>query len=149
MADIKKYTSKWQLEPEETFRIRFNLDEIENERVKLTLYEKGPNSVEHWVEFRMWDYNAMVNLRKRATQYHDQSNTFYVDTDAFNDLKIKFLLKDWSFGHLDPHMKLTHFQGSLSDESFSAFKNLLPWIASAIVRKMNEVLEGYDVEEDE
>ena len=145
MADVPNYVSRWQIKKDETFRIRFNLDELEKEdgKFELHLTEKGGDSVEHWFEFRMWDYNAMVNLRKKATKYHNESNTFYVDADLFNDVKIIFLLKDWSFGQIDPHMKLTHHDGRLSDESISAFKNLVPMIANSIIFKMNEVLEGY------
>jgi len=51
MADVPVFKSKWQLQKNETFRIRFNLEEIENQRVKLSLREKGEGSVEHWVEF--------------------------------------------------------------------------------------------------
>ena len=149
MADIPIYISKWQLQKDETFRIRLLLDEAEEKRVKLTLRERGPETVEHWVEFKMWDYNAMINIRKRATKYHKESGTFYVDSDLFNDFKIKFLLKDWSFAHVDEKMKITHFQNSLTDESFQMFKSFVPWIAGAIINKMNEVLEGYDGLEDE
>jgi len=145
MADVPNYVSRWQIKKDETFRIRFDLDELEKEdgKFELSLIEGGGDTVEHWFEFRMWDYNAMVNLRKKATKYHDDSNTFYVDADLFNDVKIIFLLKDWSFGQIDPHMKLTHHEGRLSDESISAFKNLVPMIANSIIFKMNEVLEGY------
>ena len=146
MADIPIFKSKWQLQKDETFKVRFCLEEIEGKRIKIHLTEKGPDVIEHWVEFKMWDYNAMINLRKRATKYDEKSGTFYVDTDFFNDLKIQYLLKDWSFGQIEPHMKLTHFKNSLSDESFQMFKSFYPWISSAIVSKMNEVLEGYEEE---
>jgi len=90
----------------------------------------------------------MIKLRKQATQHHQESNTFYVDADLFNDLKVRFLLKDWSFGQIEPQMKLAHLNNALSDESFMMFKSFLPWIASAIIAKMNEVLEGYEGYED-
>ena len=43
-------------------------------------------------------------------------------------------------------MKLIHHQGKLTDESIKSFKSLLPWVANAIIVKMNEVLEGYEDE---
>jgi len=146
MADIPVYKSKWQLQKDETFRIRFQLNETDGKRVKFVV-EESRNNVEHWVEFRMWDYNAMVNLRKMATTYHKESGTFYVDTDKFNDLKIKFLLKDWSFSQIDPQMKLTHNKGALVDESFQLFRNLYPWVVSEIIARMNAILEGYEIKQ--
>ena len=144
MSDIKKYKSKWQKKENETFRIRFLLKEINDKRVKLALEENHNDTTkEHWVEFHMWDYETMVSLRKRATKYHQEGGSFYIDHDYYNDLKVSSLLKDWSFGELDPHMKLQHVNGALTDESIVLFRSLYPWVVSSIIQKMNEVLEGY------
>lgn len=144
MADVPVYKSKWQLKQDEKFRIRFTLDEVKNKRVRFTLEEGGSNIVEHWVEFKMWDYNMMISLRKSATRYHKESGSFYVDHDLFNDLKVKNLLQDWSFAQIEPHMKLQHINGVLTDESFRIFREMYPWVISAIINKMNIVLEGIE-----
>jgi len=145
MADVPIYKAKWQLQDNETFRIRFNLNEVEKKRITLRLDEtKNSNTVEHWVEFKMWDYNTMIAMRKLATKYHKESGSFYVDHDHFNDLKIKNLLVDWSFGQVDAQMKLQHHNNVLTDDSFKMFRSLYPWIVSAIVNKMNIILEGIE-----
>jgi len=145
MADVPMYKSKWQLQENEKFRIRFNLDEAEKKRIILLLEPTSDsNSVEHWVEFKMWDYNTMVHMRKTATKYHKESGSFYVDHDFFNDLKVKNLLVDWSFGQVDPHMKLNHQNNTLTDDSFKMFRSLYPWVVSSIINKMNVVLEGIE-----
>ena len=145
MADIPIYKSRWQLQENETFRIRFNLDEVKNKRIRLHLDEnKNTNTVDHWVEFKMWDYSVMIAMRKRATKYHKESGSFYVDHDLYNDLKIRSLLVDWSFAQLDPHMKIQHNNNSLSEDSFKMFRSLYPWVVTAIINKMNLVLEGIE-----
>ena len=145
MADVPVYKSKWQLQDNENFRIRFDLEEAEKKRITLNLEEsRNPNTVEHWVEFKMWDYSAMIVLRKRATKYHKESGSFYVDHDMYNDLKVRSLLADWSFSQIDPHMKLQHQNNSLTEDSFKMFRSLYPWVVSAIINKMNVVLEGIE-----
>ena len=73
----------------------------------------------------MWDYEAMVGLRKKATRYHKESGSFYVDHDYYNELKVSFLLKNWSFGEIDPHMKIQHANGILTDESFKMLRDCI------------------------
>jgi hypothetical protein len=145
MADVPVYKSKWQLQDNELFRIRFNLEEIEEKRITMSLEEyKGTDTVEHWVEFKMWDYSAMIALRKMATKYHKDSGSFYVDHDMYNDLKIRSLLMDWSFAQIDPHMKIQHHNNALTEDSFKMFRSLYPWVVNAIINKMNVVLEGIE-----
>lgn len=144
MGDVSKYKSKWQLKDDETFRIRFALDEG-GERV--TFVQRENKDIEtHWAEFKMWDYSTMVQLRKAATIYNKESGSFYVDTDRFNDLKIRYLLRDWSFGHIDPQMKIHHNQGMLIDSCFEIFKSLYPCVVNEIITRMNTILEGYDID---
>jgi hypothetical protein len=145
MADVPIYKSCWQLQENEKFRIRFDLKEIDKRRVVLNLSESlDSKTVEHWVEFKMWDYHTMINMRKMATKHHRESGSFYVDHDLFNDIKIKNLLLDWSFAHIDPQMKLHHVNNSLTDDSFKMFRSLYPWVVSSIINKMNSVLEGIE-----
>lgn len=145
MADVPVYKSKWQLKEDETFKIRFNLKEAEKKRITLHLEPNSdPKTTEHWVEFKMWDYSAMIAMRKMATKYHKESGSFYVDHDMYNDLKVRSLLVDWSFAHVDAQMKLQHHNNSLTDESFKMFRSLYPWIGTAIIGKMNSVLEGIE-----
>jgi hypothetical protein len=143
MADVPLHRARWQKKDGETFRIRFKTLEPEKGQVVVSS-DEATDRVEHWVEFRMWDYDLMIKLRKQATKYSAESRTFYVDQDVFNELKLRHLLSNWSFGEVDAHMKLNHKDGVLVDESYEAFKRLYPCVSMSIVFKMNEVLEGYE-----
>jgi len=145
MPDVPRHRSRWQLQENETFRVRFRVLEPERGRVVLaTRAGVDPRAVEHWVEFRLWDFETMVRLRKEATRYHPESRSFYVDQDSLNDVKLRHLLAAWSFGEQDPHLVLQHQDGRLTDEALALVKSLYPWVAVAIITKMNEVLEGLD-----
>jgi len=132
------------LKDDETFRVRFILLEPENRRVLVsTLETKNEDSKEHWVDFKMWDYAMMLMLKEKATAYSPQARSFMLDSDKLDNLKIKYLMKEWSFSEIDPAMKLQHVNGILTDESITMFSNLYPVIAVNIIREMNKVLEGY------
>lgn len=146
MSEVQIYKSKWQLKKDETFKVKFLLDESPD-KPRITIISEDSEEediVSHWVEFRMWSFHMMVEIRKKATKYYKDSGSFYVDNDLFNDYKVRYLLKDWSFAQIDPHMKLFHKDGILLDESFVMFKNLYPWVVRSILTKMNAVLEGYE-----
>lgn len=145
MPDIPIHRARWQLKDNETFRIRFKVLEPESGIVKVyrSGLETNNESYEHWVEFKMWDYETMIKLKKSSTKYHNETRTFYVDQDFYDELKIKNLMKSWSFGEVDPHMKLQHFNGVMTDESFGLIKRLYPFVVTKIIQEMNAVLEGY------
>jgi hypothetical protein len=147
MSDIPIYKSKWQLQADEKFKIRFILDESSKKTRVIMLSDETPKTDQavHWVEFNMWDYHTMVEIRKKATKYYNESGTFYVDNDLFNDMKIRYLLQNWSFAEIDPQMKLFHQNGMLVDESFVLFKTLYPWVVNEILVRMSAVLEGYEI----
>jgi hypothetical protein len=133
---------RWLLKPQETFRVRFAVLEPENDRVRVTV-DEDRQGIQHWAEFLMWDYAKMIELRKKSTKYQNETRTFYVDNDMLNELKLKHLLKSWSFGEVDPYLKLHHTDGVLTDESWQFIKAMYPCIVQAMIERMNAVLEGY------
>lgn len=140
--DQLKAEIRWLLKKDETFRIRFAVLEPEEGRVR-AVADEVREGVQHWAEFLMWDYTKMTEMRKKATKYHLDSRSFYVDQDALNELKFKNLMKSWSFGEVDPQMKLHHFNGILTDESWKMVQNMYPCLVSAMIERMNAVLEGW------
>jgi len=140
--DQPKHQARWLLKPQETFRIRFKVLEPESGQVLMTT-DQDSRGVQHWVEFLMWDYAKLIELRKKATKYHNETRTFFVDTDLLNELKLKTLMKSWSFGEVDAHMKLQHADGILTDESWQLVKSMYPCLIQAVLDKMNAVLEGW------
>ena len=141
--DVPEHVSKWEVKPGEKARIRFALYEPEKGQLHLTLEEDRRESVvQHWVDVKIWDFDEMVKLKKKAQQFNEQARTFYIDPDDFNELKLKYLLLAWSFGELDPHMKLQHANGVLTDESMKKVKKIKPWVLAHMLIKINEVLEG-------
>lgn len=147
--DIEKYHSKWTIKEDEQVRIRFAIFEPDNGKIMLTtLEDKRKSTKEHWIDIKLWNYEKMIEMRKKAQKYHLDSRSFYIDQDILNDLKLKELIIDWSFGHEDPHMKLHHVNGILTDESLKIIKSLYPWVLEHIINKINLVLEGINLEEE-
>lgn len=141
--DVPEYRARWQKKEDEVFRVRFKTLDVENNRVVAVFSETtSQDTQEHWVEFKMWDYDMMVKLRREATEYYNKSQSYHVDQDKFNELKVKHLMTKWSFGEVDSHLRLQHTNGVLTDESLEQFKRLYPCIVIVILRCMNEVLEG-------
>jgi hypothetical protein len=52
-------------------------------------------------------------------------------------------MKSWSFGEVEPHMKLQHFNGILTDESWKLLQSMYPCVVQAMIERMNAALEGY------
>jgi len=93
------------------------------------------------VVFRAWNYDEMVDLKKRATTYDPTRRVHIIDQDALNQLKVQKLLVSWTFGDNNPRLKIHRVQGVLTDESWASFKRLQTNIIDYIFGKMNEVLD--------
>ena len=143
MPDIVKKKTRWQIKENETFRVRFIIVDDDEGRPQVINVNVQDDKLEnHWVDFNMWDYDLMMKLKRQAMRYNEEIRMFMVDSDTYNTLKIKYLLKDWSFSEGDPSMRLMHYNGVLIDESITLFNSMYPWICNVIITKMNEVLEG-------
>lgn len=134
---------KYELEDDETFRVEFYVRRRDKRWTIVANPAVRDKSVEkHWVEFRMWNYEEAVELRKKATVYDTQKRVHLLDHDMLNRLKIQRLMRRWSFGDDNPRLRLLHVNGVLVDESWDAFrKRLHPNIAAHIVDQMNLVLD--------
>jgi len=107
-----------------------------------TLVSGSGDGVHHeQVVFRLWNYDEMVGLRKKATTYDSVRRMHVVDNDALNRLKIQKFLMSWTFDKDNPRLKLHHVGGVLTDESWTHVKLLQPSILRHIIDKMNEVYE--------
>jgi len=95
----------------------------------------------HKITFRMWGYDEMVGLRKMATSYDPVKRIHLTDNDVLNQLKVQKLLVSWTFDRDNPRLRLFHVGGTLTDESWGAFKKLQTNISSQIIDEMNKVLE--------
>jgi len=131
--------SKFEVTENSTFDIYLTLKQIGGRWI--IAQEKEMNSETYKVTFRMWTFDEMVQLRKLATEWDATKRIHYVDTFKLDMLKVKKLIKSWTFDEESIKLKLLHVNGILSDESWNAFKKLQPNIARSIIDKMNDVLE--------
>lgn len=137
--------TKYEVTPETYFVVRFGLVQrpdghfvtIDDEDVQET-----DGAEAHWVKFRMWSYDEELKWRTECTEFNNAMKTQYINLDKFNELKIRRLMLDWSFGECEDRLRLLHCDGVLSDESYLVFKGMFPSIANRIVHLMNAVLEN-------
>jgi len=135
---------KYEVTNEHTFKIEFFLqvkkDRNDKERW-IVLDNKVEDSELHWAEFRMWNYEEEIELRKFATTYDPLKRMHFVDHDVLNRLKIQRLLLAWSFEKDNLRLKLHHVQGVLTDDCYKMFMKLFPNIVKRIVEGMNNILD--------
>lgn len=136
--------SKYEVTPESEFTVRFCLAFREDRAI--VLKEDARYKVEgaeaHWATFRMWTYREEVDWKNQVMEYDPKSRTFRQNTVRLDELKIRHLLRRWSFEKYDTRFKLLHVGGVLSDESYDIFKGFFPSIIDSIIYMMNNVLES-------
>lgn len=142
---FKYKDSKYHVNKDSFFIIKFGLLMQEDGRFVPINYESTndyPNSEKHWVKFRMWYYQEQLQWKQSVMEYNSNVKLQILNQDKLNEIKIKKLMLDWSFGEFDNNLKLLHCDGKLSDESYDMFMGLHPSIAGTIVDLMNLVLEN-------
>lgn len=135
--------SKYEVRPDSEFKIEFCIGEKDG---RIVVYTKEaviqfPELESHWVVFRMWKYTEELDWKNRCQEYDVQSRSFKTNTNKLDELKIRYLIKSWSFENYDPKFKLLHANRYLSDESYDIFKGFYPTIINNIIFLMNQVLE--------
>lgn len=148
---ITKEKSKYEIDKETTFTIElgvmFNEEQIivipkekfeEVDSIGVDLYEK------HWVKFRLWNFLEAMTWKQECMEFLQEYRIFNLNTNNFNELKVRRLLLDWSFKDYGDDNKLFHINGQLIDESMNLFfKKFNPNIIQYIVNKMNYFLGEY------
>jgi len=131
-------------------KIRFLVEEDETFDVKLWVKQEGRLlvSTKHtsgWMRLlfkvRMWDWGSKRKLRKEATVYDQNIQTYFTDRDKYDELKLVRLLESWNLHELDPKMQLHRVEGRLSDETYRLLIKSYPNLAEALLEAMNNVLE--------
>jgi len=144
-TSFKRKKSKYEVTDKSYFTVRFGLYEKEEGHfvpIKEEAIETIPEAEPHWVKFRMWTYPEELRWKSECLEYNNATKSQFLNIDRLNERKIKFLMKDWSFGEYDDGLKLLHCDGRLSDESYAKFMGIYPSIANTIVELMNLVLES-------
>lgn len=129
---------KYEVTQDQTFEVVLYVKEYKGRWVLTE--KKTTGSEEHKVIFRVWSFEEMVDLRRKATST-DQNRKSLIDNDLLNRLKIQKLLQSWTFDKDNPRLKIHRIQGTLTDESWRAFTKLSPNIAQKIIDEMNFILE--------
>lgn len=136
--------AKYEVTPESEFTVRFCIGFKEG-RVQIyqeDAYLKFDDLERHWVTFRMWKYEEELAWQNQAMEFQGQTRSFILNQGKLNEIKIRHLIKSWSFEEYDPKFKLLHVGGVLSDESYSIFKGFFPTIINNVIYLMNQVLEN-------
>lgn len=130
---------KYEVTPDTIFTVNVYLKPVDTRWVLMVNSGKGVDA--HKVVFRMWTYDEMVELKKMATSYDQIKRIHMIDNDLLNRLKMQKFMVSWTFDKDNPRLKLQHFQGVLTDESWTAIKRLQPNIIDYIIGEMNKVYE--------
>ena len=144
----KKYTTfnyqptKYQVTKDSVFIVKFGIDFFDERLIVLDQMqvEDIPTSQSHWVKFRMWTYKQQISWKDQCMRFNNESRSFIVD-NKLNQLKIRRLIKDWSFAEHSDKFKLLHVNGVLSDQSYQIFKGFYPNVINGIIQRMNRVLQ--------
>jgi len=129
---------KYEVTPDQTFEVVLYVREYKGRWV---ITDRQTSSVEHKVIFRVWTFDEMIDLKRRATNYDPARRSNVTDVNLLNRLKIQKLLVSWTFSEENKRLEIQHVGGVLTDESWSAFRRLSPAIASKIIDEMNLVLD--------
>lgn len=130
---------KYEVSKDTTFTVNIYLKEKDGRWILMNGAGKGIET--NSVVFRMWTYDEMIEMRKMATSFDAQKRIHMIDNDALNRLKIQRLMLSWTFDKDNTRLKIWHVGGVMTDESWNAFKNLQPNIATFIIDEMNKVYE--------
>lgn len=130
---------KYEIHDKVTFTICLYLQEKEGRW--LLMRGPGKDIDTHEVIFRMWSYEEMIDMRKKATSYDIVKRVHMIDNDLLNRLKIQKFMLSWTFGEKNIRLTLHHVNGVLTDETWRSFTNLQPNISSYIIDEMNKVYE--------
>ena len=143
-AKPPRIKTKYELPDDASFKIEFGIafDEegfprmIAKDDVEFT---KGAEN--HWVEFKMWKYSQELEWKNQCTEFNQANRTHTLNINKLDEIKVRNLLKSWSFSLNEPRLTLLHVNGYLSDESFTQFYEMFPALVKYIIGKMNEQLE--------
>ena len=129
---------KYEITPESKFKIEFWLKKVDDRWV---FAQKGRDAIKEEVTFRMWTYDEMIDIRRKANSYDQLKRMYWVDVDMMNRMKVQKLLTSWTLDRENPRLKIHHVGGVMTDESWKVFTRLQPNISRYIIDKANEILE--------
>jgi len=140
LAKALMLPGKYEVTEADTFTIEIWTKKIDN---RWLVVNKGTVGAEqHEVTCRMWSFDEEVTFRRMALQYDQEKRIHFVDNNLLDQIKLRRLLKSWTFEQDNPNLKLLHVNGVMSDQSWDAVRKLHRNILTFIIAKMNEVLDG-------
>jgi len=130
---------KYESNPEQTFDIIINVLNRQGRWIVIQSPIKG--SEEHRVTFRLWTFEEMIEIKRKATTVDPMSRKTNIDFDLMNRMKVQKLLTSWTFSNDNPRLSIQHVNGVMTDESWKAFTKLDPSIIQRILDEMNFFLD--------
>ena len=135
--------SRYEVRPDSEFEVRFCLG-FKDDRVMVYTADawlKHPELEQHWVKFRMWNYEEELAWKNQCMEYNSAMRTLVQNQARLDELKVRNLIRSWSFAKIDDRFRLLHVNRVLSDESYEVFRGFFPTIINNIIFLMNQVLE--------
>jgi len=94
-----------------------------------------------WMLWRYWDYRTRMKLEKLAAVQNPVTRTSEIDPNLLNELKIKYLLLDWSFTDEDGNKTPLKREGDqLTKESFELVMKMEPNLLLSFLAELNSRL---------
>ena len=82
-----------------------------------------------------------MSWKQECMEFVQSYRIFNLNTNKFNELKVRRLLIDWSFKDYGEDHKLFHFNEQLTDESMDLFfRKFNPNIIQHVINSMNNYL---------
>ena len=129
----------YEVRSDSTFDVEIHLKAQGNRWI--VVGSAGKDVVTETIKMRLWNYNEMVDLRKKATAYDASKRMHIVDHDALNRLKAQKLFVDWTFHERNKRIVLHRVNGVMTDESWDKFIKLQTNILEYVFKSMNEIYE--------
>ena len=111
--------------------------DVEEEKLK-----ESPNLKREWAEFYRWDFKDSNRITQESTEIDIVSGKTKFNWVKINELKLRYLLKDWSL--VDEDGKKIEVKRNATEVEPSSFEKVLSvdfTVLNAFLNKANEVLE--------
>lgn len=138
-----------------TFRVYILVDTstnpptlLDKEEVTEEELAQNPSWRVEWAEFIRWDFGTMTDITKQARTTDEITGTSTIDWIKLRELKLQYLLQDWSLEENGKKIELKRSGNKLDKESIDIVKSIDPRIINAFINKADRVLEFGQKEQD-
>jgi len=114
-----------------TFRVYILVDTstnpptlLDKEEVTEEELAQNPSWRVEWAEFIRWDFGTMTDITKQARTTDEITGTSTIDWIKLRELKLQYLLQDWSLEENGKKIELKRSGNKLDKESIDIVKSI-------------------------